>query len=370
MFQYISDIHLEYLTYVPDIKKSAENLCLLGDIGHPGSYLFNKFIDKYSKQYTNIFFIYGNHEYYSVLKGRYKKKETFKERNNYSYKFPKNVYFLDNSAIYINTKTNAVSYKKSEGDDVIKLIGSTLWSNKDPGSRNYKNIYIDPETLFTFENECNLHKIAKDYILQELDREDIKCILLTHYPTHILCNQLFIDNTNVNHIPEIFYRKNIIACINGHLHHSIDLIATGSSIRLLSNCYGYKTEDKLLIGYNETKTLDYTNKHLSFYGIYSTVHINTIEILYKVMTRQNPIYNLGPLDENVSYTITNIQKDNSIIYASNGFKKLTGYSKNEIIGKNCRFLQDPNIQRGSIREYCNNESLYQIKKKIIHLLLI
>lgn len=33
-------------------------------------------------------------------------------------------------------------------------------------------------------------------------------------------------------------------------------------------------------------------------------------------------------------------KDNPIIYVSAGFEKLTGYNFNEIVGKNCRFLQD------------------------------
>ena len=35
----------------------------------------------------------------------------------------------------------------------------------------------------------------------------------------------------------------------------------------------------------------------------------------------------------------NLQHDNPIIYANNGFEKLTGYTKKYVLGKNCRFLQ-------------------------------
>ena len=58
MFQYISDIHLEYLTAIPNIKKTATNLCLVGDIGHPGTFLFNKFLKKCSEMYKNVFLVY------------------------------------------------------------------------------------------------------------------------------------------------------------------------------------------------------------------------------------------------------------------------------------------------------------------------
>ena len=79
MFQYISDIHLEYLTYIPYITKTANNLFLLGDIGHPDTINFQKFIKKCSELYKNVFLIYGNHEYYSILRGSKKKKKKIKE---------------------------------------------------------------------------------------------------------------------------------------------------------------------------------------------------------------------------------------------------------------------------------------------------
>ena len=35
------------------------------------------------------------------------------------------------------------------------------------------------------------------------------------------------------------------------------------------------------------------------------------------------------------------QNDNPVVFANNAFCRLTGYSRDEIIGRNCRFLQGP-----------------------------
>lgn len=53
----------------------------------------------------------------------------------------------------------------------------------------------------------------------------------------------------------------------------------------------------------------------------------------------------------------NLQQDNPIVYANEGFERLTGYSREDVLGKNCRFLQgedtDPvtiDVIRTSIKE--------------------
>src|SRR5690606_11353717 len=39
------------------------------------------------------------------------------------------------------------------------------------------------------------------------------------------------------------------------------------------------------------------------------------------------------------------QPDNPIVYANNGFERITGYSTEEVLGKNCRFLQGKNTSK-------------------------
>ncbi len=42
------------------------------------------------------------------------------------------------------------------------------------------------------------------------------------------------------------------------------------------------------------------------------------------------------------------QEDNPLIYVNAGFEKVTGYSKEEVIGKNCRFLQGEDTDQPSL----------------------
>jgi phosphoserine phosphatase RsbU/P len=49
------------------------------------------------------------------------------------------------------------------------------------------------------------------------------------------------------------------------------------------------------------------------------------------------------------------QKDNPIIYHNKGFEILTGYEHNEIIGRNCRFLQGP---------FTNQDTTKRIREKV------
>lgn len=43
-------------------------------------------------------------------------------------------------------------------------------------------------------------------------------------------------------------------------------------------------------------------------------------------------------------------EDNPIVYANEAFEKITGYSRAEIIGKNCRFLQQDDRDQAGLEE--------------------
>lgn len=371
MFQYISDIHLEYLTNIPNIKKISNNLCLVGDIGHPGTYLFNKFLKRCSENYKNVFLVYGNHEYYSILRGRNKKIETMQQKIEYAKDFPENVYFLNNSHVYFNKNNQTVKHNLCLDDDkkdYIKIIGSTLWSNKGPGANNFKNIFVEQDKLLTFEKQSELFIQSKYFIMSELYREDMQSIILTHYATHMCANVgAYLDNKDTNYIREIFLHPKLIACINGHTHSSIDIVAPGTNIRLLANCFGYKNEDQEIVKYNENAKLEINVPiPVSFSGLYSKSEINPIDILYRVMNRPKQTYNIGQVDESTPFCICTMVKDQPIVYANRAFEKLTGYSLSEIRGKNCRYLQSPTgeVKRGTIREQCDNQLLFNVKTKL------
>lgn len=60
------------------------------------------------------------------------------------------------------------------------------------------------------------------------------------------------------------------------------------------------------------------------------------------MSRPNPQIDLGPVDCSVSLIVCDLdQPDTPTIYATEAFCEMTGYSIDEILGRNCRFLQRP-----------------------------
>lgn len=377
MFQYISDIHLEYLNKIPDdvcFVKTADNLLLLGDIGHPGSILYTKFINNCSKKYKNIILIYGNHENYSVLNGKNKNIETIEGRLLHTVDFPKNVFFLNNSCLFFDKVKQIVKLNLDNNDnesEFIKIIGSTLWTDcvyNISCDNNYKHIFVDNNKLIDYEYQSKLFNESKNYILKEIDNhKNIKCILLTHYSTHTLCNDIYIDTKDHNHITELFTKQNLLACINGHTHVSINKFATGTSIKLLANCYGHKQENT---NYNPHSVLNINDvSAISFYGIYAT-RINYQEIFNSIRDKSNSL-NLGYISESESSYIiadSRLKKENVILYASDKFTQLTGYSSEEIIGRNCRFLQsnkNKGVVKGSFRLDCDDTLVYNIKQNII-----
>ncbi|KAL6361811.1 hypothetical protein LRP88_05287 [Fusarium phalaenopsidis] len=62
----------------------------------------------------------------------------------------------------------------------------------------------------------------------------------------------------------------------------------------------------------------------------------------RVVGRPNPQVDLGPVDCSVALVLCDmLQADSPIIYVSDSFSELTGYSSHEVMGRNCRFLQSP-----------------------------
>lgn len=59
--------------------------------------------------------------------------------------------------------------------------------------------------------------------------------------------------------------------------------------------------------------------------------------------------------------------DFPIVYASETFERLTGYTGPEIIGRNCRFLQSPDgqVTAGSRRRFTDNDAVLRLKNGVL-----
>jgi len=100
---------------------------------------------------------------------------------------------------------------------------------------------------------------------------------------------------------------------------------------------------------------------------YSATGFDMLAVLMRVATRPNPQINIGPVDLSCAFVVCDCQKhDLPIVYCSDMFERLTGYSRHEILGRNCRFLQAPDgkVQSGIKRKYVDDKSVLYLKNQI------
>lgn len=100
---------------------------------------------------------------------------------------------------------------------------------------------------------------------------------------------------------------------------------------------------------------------------YSASGFDMLGVLMRVATRPKALINIGAVDMSCAFAVCDVtQHDIPIVYCSDVFERLTGYTKHEILGRNCRFLQAPDgkIQAGIKRKYVDDRSVLRIKKMI------
>lgn len=102
--------------------------------------------------------------------------------------------------------------------------------------------------------------------------------------------------------------------------------------------------------------------------IYSSSGFDMLDILARIATRPQPKVALGPVDMSCSFLVVDVTRDDSpIIYVSNTFTELTGYTEAEILGRNCRFLQAPpgvQLEKGGPREHTDIDSVTQMAQNL------
>ncbi|KAG6034979.1 hypothetical protein E4U19_005227 [Claviceps sp. Clav32 group G5] len=101
--------------------------------------------------------------------------------------------------------------------------------------------------------------------------------------------------------------------------------------------------------------------------IYSKSGFDMLKALWLVATRKNPKVSLGAVDMSCAFVVCDVtMNDCPIIYVSDNFQNLTGYSRHDIVGQNCRFLQSPDgkVEAGSKREFVDEGAVYNLKTMI------
>ncbi|TGO10010.1 hypothetical protein BTUL_0147g00140 [Botrytis tulipae] len=102
-------------------------------------------------------------------------------------------------------------------------------------------------------------------------------------------------------------------------------------------------------------------------NIYSSTGFDMLGALIRVAKRPNKVINIGAVDLSCAFVVCDLREtDCPIIYVSDVFENLTGYSRHEVLGRNCRFLQSPDgkIQAGERRTATENDKVYELKKAV------
>ena len=100
---------------------------------------------------------------------------------------------------------------------------------------------------------------------------------------------------------------------------------------------------------------------------YSQTGFDMLGVLMRIATRPKPQINIGAVDMSCAFVVCDATNhDVPIVYCSEVFERLTGYTRHEILGRNCRFLQAPDgkVQAGVERKYVDDQAVYHLKNAI------
>jgi predicted phosphohydrolase len=237
--QYISDIHLEYLTGFPKIPVKGESLALLGDIGNPFKDNYKEFLKYTSNNWDSVLLLTGNHEYWNLQKDKYNMDDVDNKIRDIITRFP-NVTFLNNN------KYEFLNYT---------ILGTTLWSSINKISSKHSpvnsrhtfkkmgdDLYISPE------NTISCHNNAVKWLEKEIKSNDKhnnkKIIVLSH---HLPSYKLIIDKYRkdrylayhdrfASHL-DYLMQDPVKAWLCGHSHSVNEISING--VYCAINAYGY-----------------------------------------------------------------------------------------------------------------------------------
>lgn len=260
IIQYASDLHLEFyksIDFTTILKPSAKFLALAGDICPPSHHLFADFMKYVANKWDHIYYVPGNHEYYTthISKWRYKTPQTMSEIytqiQNLIKPYP-NIHLLGVSK---NGTISTLSHYDAKDNTVI--IGSTLWSfipEHDMGfihsnMNDYKYIAIDNSTALHPFDMNNMHILEYNALNNEINKwidcgDDISICVITHYvPSYSLITPKYHSsplNSGFASKSDALILPRVNTWIYGHTHDSSDKIF--NKTLCVANTRGYYNE--------------------------------------------------------------------------------------------------------------------------------
>jgi predicted phosphodiesterase len=253
--QYASDFHLELypspIEYSVFLTPSAPYLALAGDIGSLET--LKPFFDWATSKWKRIFYIAGNHEYYTH---RSKTVEELTEGYKQLGDTYTNIEFLytDRPSVYIE-------------DENVCIIGLTLWSNVTTTSHSWRKV-SDYKMITVVKNERTmpshlnaLHQRDVAVLREEYEKWKSRnipmCVMTHHMPSFRLIHPDFalsdVNSCFASHLDDLV-KHPISHWIYGHSHVS-GKQTLGNTVCVI-NARGYI--DEKVRGYKQDACIETT----------------------------------------------------------------------------------------------------------------
>lgn len=253
----MSDLHLEFdADFFPKNEEKADLLMLNGDIcmgtyfdkGIDSPYYYRaleflNFFEFCSKEYENVLYIPGNHEYY---RGRIDQIDDIIRNALSGFS---NIHFMNNGSWY---------------KDGITFLGGTLWTNmnhNNPITANYIQYGMNDFRLIEWKNykghgwkkfltsdAAALHTKTLKYFDEASAGLDNVVVMSHHAPSHRSVHPKYHNDTQMNFgyysdLDEfIMDRPQIKLWTHGHMHDCFDYNI--GNTRIVCNPRGYRNENK------------------------------------------------------------------------------------------------------------------------------
>ena len=231
--QYCSDLHLEFKQNSKHLTTHPINVCgdiliLAGDIVPlHDEFLNDSFFSFISKNFKQVFWVPGNHEYY------------YKDISDYSRSF--------NTKLHGNINVVNNIYLQYEG---IGFIFSTLWSRLSPENRGNIEQYVSDFECITNKGKKfkasdfnKLHIESLSFIRQSLSNKKDKTVVVTHHLPSALCDSPVHNTSPIKEafcvdLTDYIEESNANFWLYGHSHYNQKPVYIGNTI-LLTNQLGY-----------------------------------------------------------------------------------------------------------------------------------
>lgn len=231
--QYCSDLHLEvndnsnHLEQFP-LEIKGEVLILAGDIiPLHDSYFNNSFFSFLARNYRQVFWVPGNHEFF------------YNDVASYS------------STFRIQVHENIVILNNKEEEYAgIRFIFSTLWSEISAQNERAIEQGLPDFDCIQYENRklrtsdiSKLHRQSLDFLSRSLATQHAKTVVVTHHMPAIACNSRVSKISPLNEafcsdLSDLIRAGRANFWIYGHSHYNAAPLIIGQTL-LLTNQLGY-----------------------------------------------------------------------------------------------------------------------------------